>query len=310
LLNTPFDELLATRGVGKKKISSLVKLLARAVASKPDDSLPPGEDEVAVALRESAESNGSAQFDPATVSEAMWSKWRETVRRHQLGDEYLGRLTPSLQDLPTVIWQTPLRQYLDLDLAEIRQLKTHGEKRVRVVLEVFSRVHDALANFKVNDSYDVVLAPKFIRPIEHWVNQYLAREELPSVKTLRGGLTIPLLAQLDNDAGSTVTELARQRIGVADAPMSVRQQAKEMGVTRARVYQLLDECGRVMSVRWPAGGWLLASFREKMHSGGAGPDALQMIDSLVDLFYPGQSDAARAVDGIPPADGVTPIAAP
>jgi hypothetical protein len=73
---------------------------------------------------------------------------------------------------------------------------------------------------------------------------------------------------------------------------------------------LLDECARVTNVRWPAGGWLLASFREKLHAGGAGPAALQMIDSLVDLFYPGQSDAARGLDGIAPADGIEPITTP
>ena len=35
-----------------------------------------------------------------------------------------------------MIWNKSLGNYVDRSLAEIRQLRTHGEKRVRVVLEV------------------------------------------------------------------------------------------------------------------------------------------------------------------------------
>ena len=52
--------------------------------------------------------------------------------------------SPSLQELPTVIWNSPLSTFLDYSLAELRQLKTYGEKRVRVVLEVFHAVHEAV----------------------------------------------------------------------------------------------------------------------------------------------------------------------
>ena len=36
-----------------------------------------------------------------------------------------------------VIWNTPLGAYTHFTLGEIRAMKTHGEKRVRAILEVF-----------------------------------------------------------------------------------------------------------------------------------------------------------------------------
>ena len=43
------------------------------------------------------------------------------------------------------IWHVPLGHYVNQSVAEIRQLKTHGEKRVRVVLEVFYIVHELVS---------------------------------------------------------------------------------------------------------------------------------------------------------------------
>ena len=45
-----------------------------------------------------------------------------------------------------------------------------------------------------------------------------------------------------------------------------------MGVTRARVYQLLEECEQAIEVRWPQGRCLLTLLRQKgeRHIAGCG----------------------------------------
>ena len=55
-------------------------------------------------------------FDATIVSEALWTNWCDTVHRFGLGPEKLGRLAPSLQALPTVIWHTRLEDYSDRSL--------------------------------------------------------------------------------------------------------------------------------------------------------------------------------------------------
>ena len=175
LLSTPFSDLSSTRGIGQKKIGSLVKLLHRATHDTPP-AVPYGLKELADELERDGESIPSVTtsgFDPTLVSEALWAQWCETVERFHLGREPLGRLAPSLQSLPTVIWDRPLGTYTGHTLSEIRQLKTHGEKRVRVVLEVFFSVHQAMQDDepRPHPHLALTLVPAFVPPVD----QFMAR---------------------------------------------------------------------------------------------------------------------------------------
>lgn len=292
LLATPFEELSATPGIGQKKISSLVKLLSRATKDHPP-AVPFGLAELSEASKKAAtiekpRRQGSG-FDPSIVSEALWSEWRQTVVDHGLGHEKLGRLAPTLQALPTVIWHTPLDAYVNHTVAEIRQLKTHGEKRVRVVLEVFYLVHEMLSGAGTAEHLALRIVPKFVLPLEDWVAKILHSGDLPSRDEVAQNLTLPLLHQIHNDAGPTIHELSEGRLGVSGPPQSVRQQAKRMGVTRARVYQLLEDCGRVMEVRWPEGQQLLAQLEAKLHAEGADEPSQALFRATRELFYPGKT---------------------
>ena len=72
-----------------------------------------------------------------------------------------------------------------------------------------------------------------------------------------------------------------------------------MGVTRARVYQLLEDCSRVMEVRWPEGQQLMAQLEAKFHAEATGQDDLHLLHATRELFYPGKhtlSDEEGAAD--------------
>ncbi len=290
LLATPFEELSATPGIGQKKISSLVKLLSRATKDHPP-AVPFGLSEISESKRPATVDKprrAATTFDPSIVSEALWSDWQQTVIKHGLGCEKLGRLAPTLQALPTVIWHTPLEHYVNHTVAEIRQLKTHGEKRVRVVLEVFYLVHDMFSGHDADQHLALRIVPKFIVPIENWISQVLEGDGLPSSDEVRDHLVIPLLDQLAIDAGATIHQLSEGRLGIKGSAQSVRQQAKQMGVTRARVYQLLEDCSRVMDVRWPEGMQLLAHLGARFHTAQTNQDEYRLFRAAYELFYPGK----------------------
>ncbi len=305
LLATPFEELSATPGIGQKKISSLVKLLSRATKDHPP-AVPFGLTELnepgkkSVAVEKPRRSGAGTSFDPSIVSEALWAQWQETVIKHGLGREQLGRLAPTLQALPTVIWHTPLDQYVNHTVAEIRQLKTHGEKRVRVVLEVFYLVHEMLSTAGTDQHLALRIVPRFTLPIEQWISEALDRPDVPSADEVRDHLAVPLLNQISIDAGPTIHELSQGRLGVTGVPQSVRQQAKRMGVTRARVYQLLEDCSRVMEVRWPQGEELLARLETKLHAEGNDSGALRLFRATRELFYPGKHKLSDEETASPP----------
>jgi hypothetical protein len=212
------------------------------------------------------------------------------VRLHGIGNEKLGRLAPSLQALPTVIWESQLGFYLDKSLTDVRELKTHGEKRVLAVLEVFHSVYRMLGAV-ASTGLAVRLSPRLIAGVEDWMAEAKARESAPRHEELVEKLCEPLLKQLDLDVGSTVCGLARARLGVGSTPKSVREQSREMGVTRARIYQLLEDCHRTMSVRWPEGKRLLDEFAQRMDQLYSSAESANLVGSLRELLFPLKFDA-------------------
>lgn len=292
LLSRSLEDLLATPGVGQKKIGGLITLLKRALRSSPLDTDFGLEGEGERRRRSKKVSTG-AGFDPAVVSEELWSRWRDTVKRCGITSYSLGKLSPSLQSLPTVIWHTKLGEYVDLTLEKVRNLRTHGEKRVHAILEIFCGVHEALATATLQDHLEIVLQPKFVPRISQWVAAALGAKEAPSAEELRDNLAKPLLAQIDVDLGKQIAKLASARVSLSRNAPSVRTQAKRMGVTRARVYQLLDDCGKVMEVRWPEGRWLLAPMGSQLAQ-AEDVEALGLYRAILDLFYPQVRAAERA----------------
>jgi hypothetical protein len=281
LLTRPLEELMSTPGVGQKKILGFFDLLKRASkATSPDAPFGLAANDA----KKSKEVSAAVGFDAAIVSEALWSTWCETVQRFSLGPEKLGRLAPTLQSLPTVIWHTRLEDYANRSLAQIRRLRTHGEKRVNAILEIFCTVHEAVATTTLQENIDVLLVPRFIPPLVRWLNETILESDVPNVEELHKFVVRPMIAQVRIDLGAQVADLAAARLSLDVNAPSVKQQADAIGVTRARVYQLLEDCAKVMDVRWPEGRWMLAPLTTRF--GSSRPEAIGLLHGICDLFYP------------------------
>jgi hypothetical protein len=283
LLSQPFDELISTPGVGHKKILGFFDLLKRAAKAQAPD-VPFGLSNSQEAARKQPKTTPTGGFDASIVSESLWSQWCETVHRNGLGHEKLGRLAPSLQSLPTVIWHSRLEEYADRSLADIRSLKTHGEKRLHAILEVFCTAHEALSTSTLQENIDLVLVPRFIPPMTRWLMDAVARPDLPPVDEIHQHIVKPMVNQIKLDLGDQVAGLAATRLCLDENAPSVKQQAETIGVTRARVYQLLEDCAKVMDVRWPEGRWLFAPLASRF--GSSDPETIGLVHGIVDLFFP------------------------
>ncbi|MCI0335079.1 MAG: hypothetical protein L0228_17865 [Planctomycetes bacterium] len=286
LLSQPLDELMATPGVGQKKIIGFFDLLKRASKATSPDA-PFGLSHDAKKQRPAPAASG---FDASIVSESLWAQWCETVNRYGMGPEKLGRLAPTLQALPTVIWHSRLEEYADRSLADIRSLKTHGEKRVNAILEVFCTVHEALATATLQENVDVVIMPRFVPPLTRWLLETVGQPDLPPVDDLHQHIVKPMINQIKIDLGDQVAGLAAARLCLDENSPSVKQQAQTIGVTRARVYQLLEDCAKVMDVRWPEGRWLFAPLATRF--GSSDPETIGLVHGIVDLFFPPQRDSS------------------
>jgi len=302
LLNTPFVELSATPGIGSKKIRSFVQLLTRAANTDPSElssGICPSPENGKSAPSKAAHADG---FDPGSVSEVVWEQWRATVVRWEIGDQPLGRFAPSLKSMTRVIWNSPLDTYVNRTLAEIRGMKTHGEKRVRAILEVFYGLHKLLSGMERVEHLAVRLLPRRIDEVEAWVSLALQTPCAPDSRDIFDHFVSPLLEQIRADASEPVIRLAENRLGLRGPITSVRQAARTMGLTRARVYQLLNEINDIAVIRWPMGRHQVYELREKFEAEAADRPSVDLTQfrAAIELFYPAnRRGAAGPLDQIP-----------
>ncbi len=283
LIKTPFDNFIRIRGFGGRKIETLVQLLERAVQH---DRPPRGLGVLPPAVKNGGAPGRPLPFDPDQVSEAVWKQWKATIREYEFEGEPLGRFAQSLQELPKVAWAQSLGFYLSRSLAEIRDLRAHGEKRVHAILGVFHTLHDCLKRFPHDCHLNIRLEPRLIGAVEHWCQAAILNPLAIDHHEILRGLATPLMKQLEIDASPDVLSLVLGRLGIEQSPRTVRGQARELGVTRARVYQMLDEASRIMQVRWRAGDKLLRILPTHLQQNEANQEAVSFALRMRDLFYP------------------------
>lgn len=287
LLATPFATLYATPGIGRKKIHTMIELLHRASRR---DALEPRQPHMVVTNNGQAldphhlEQSGGAES--IEVCELTWSQWRENVKQHHLGDEPLGRFAPALWHLPHVIWTTPLSAYLDLSLADMRALKTYGEKRVNAILEIFAALHAILVPVSCGSQLAVRIQPRFTWELENWIDDRMAGSVPPEVEEIQRGFIEPVLAQIQTDGGEALRRLVEGRLGVSGNETSIRVLARDIRLTRARVYQLLDEVHAMMQVRWPAARQCIARFDRWLAERAEGSPEQACFHRAAELFFP------------------------
>lgn len=295
LLDTPFPELASTPGVGRKKIRSLLRLLGRVAHSDPEKIPHETSWTRGNGKPESGGKGVRDVFDPAAVSEVVWTRWRNCVLRHGLDSEPLGRFSPSLRGVTRGIWKRPLADYAEMSLREVRDLKTHGEKRTRAILEAFHCVHKLTAGMGVSEHLAVQVVPRRIGAVEAWVRQALRTPGIPAVEEILERFIRPLLRQIQVDTPGRVAQLAEDRLGLSGPIRPLRAVAKTLGVTRARVYQLLNEINDVVTVRWPCGRGQVHDLQAKFLAEAEqmdDPPNLRQFFAAVELLYPGRRGVA------------------
>jgi hypothetical protein len=140
------------------------------------------------------------------------------------------------------------------------------------------------------------LTPEPIRQLHDWVVDQLAGSQVPSEREVYEQFARPFIGLIKIDCGPTVARLVEERLGVDAEPRSVREQARQLGVTRARIYQLLDDVGRVMSVRWTEGKSNLDRLTAHYSSLEQRQGELRLFFGLCELGFPEKQSVTTAVE--------------
>ena len=279
VLSCTLNELYATPGIGPKKITALIVLLTRATEPVP------GESAAGDAASPEAEQpeKPSATINASAASEPVWAQWRATVRRLGLADGTLGRFASTLEDLPRTLWSTPLGTYVDLSLADLRRLKTHGPKRVAVVLEIFACLHDVGNRLEERPHLSVRFLPRRLAEFDVWVGRCLEQPSLATPEAVQNGLVL-LLDQIQHDLGAqpreVVATLLRQR------SRNLQEMARRLGLNRSSIYELLMNVGAMLGVRWPEGQGRLAVLTDLLARSPGAERQLRLLKAVLALYLP------------------------
>jgi hypothetical protein len=152
-----------------------------------------------------------------------------------------------------------------------------------------------LGNIDADGHLTMRLVPRLVARLEGWIHQALRQDGGPSFDELKHALAEAILLQVDLDTGPTVVELVRGRMGIDGQPQNVRQQSRRLGVTRARIYQLLEDCSKLFEVRWPCGRlWL---DRLTRHCEGRGDEkCVTLLHTISELLYPEKFERPEEAD--------------
>jgi hypothetical protein len=279
LLASSFDELYGTAGIGRKKVATLLRLLERVA----DNSKP----EASEALHEAdgqADLPGTSSAGELAVSEAIWHQWCERLTKLGLINEPLGHLAPSLQELPRSIWITPLGDFLCISLADLRELKTFGTKRVQAVIDVVASIYTSIAAVATNDHLAVRLVPRCVERIEAWMQQAFADLAAIDAASVSEGLIAPIKERIVIDGGEKLALVAEARLAPKTSVVNIRQIAFRLTVTPSRIYQLLDDIRAIVQLRWPRGEAQLRDLHEHMSSAGCDAIAIELVAAAHSLF--------------------------
>lgn len=287
ILQTPFETLRGTPGVGQRKLRTLICLLERVRATPPQVLCDRAGATDATTSRWTY--GLSEDFDPHKVSDVLWEQWRQTVCRLGIEDEPLGRFAGSLRSLVRTLWWQPLRQYMNCTLAELHKLRVHGERRINSILEVFYHIHQLARDIPADTPLSFRLAPRAILKAESWVARTLTEVKNSfTLQALQTELVAPLLAQLRADAKPILAEIAQARLESSPGGNSIRQIARRFQLTRARIYQLLHEIAEIVHVRWPTGRYLVRLLRDRLqqeHTLNETAVAVNQLNLCLETFF-------------------------
>jgi hypothetical protein len=173
----------------------------------------------------------------------------------------------------------------------MRALKTHGEKRVSAVLEVFAALQVLLSPHRPAPHLIFCIVPRFVGEINRWIKSVQHDPAAVDAQEIRRCFVEPLMAQIETDAGPDVLQLAKIRLHLDESGDTIRDIAHRKGVTRARVYQQLGEIAAIMHVRWPEGFAIAKDFQAMLHARQSDHEELRLLDAVVELFFPCERDA-------------------
>ena len=282
ILAAPFAELARVPGVGVRRIEKVLGVLERAHREALAEKEP------AATPASSSRVPPPAPFLTESLGAVEWRNWCGLLRAHRMEHDALGQYAGSLSDLPQGVWASPLNEYCDLTLFELRYKL--APKAFEQILALIAEIVRALRESPPDLPFATRFTPVPIRDASAWIRAVLRYEAIPGTASIRAGFLEPLLTLFGNDLGADAVAMLRRRIGVDGPPETLERIAIDAGLTRERVRQITARAFEVLRIRWPEGRVLVGEAYGLFRAATGVAEQLALFRAVIEaMFDPGDT---------------------
>ena len=204
-----------------------------------------------------------------------------------VGSRTAGPLRPQLAEHDSRDLEHAAGSLYGHTLGEIRVMKTHGEKRVRAILEVFHSLHVVIANMGLREHLTVNIVPRLIEQVEQWTGHVLqtpgtpSQEEISRTSSVRSWSRSAATPRSKSPPWRSTDWAFLSRSAACDRPPARWDSTRRSRLSTAQRDQ------RHHDVRWPLGRHQVYELRDKLLAGtSAGlelPPPLAQFGAVVEL---------------------------
>ncbi len=236
-------KIRATPSVGETKLRKLLDVLERACGEirkstrEPATIRPgagdalhrPNDSRIGTSGHQASEdprhqgpgSRRVARSEVQEIDEVEWGGLCRIAVTHHLDHYPLGRLATSLRYLPSSLWKVPVEFYTKRSLAEISRLPRHGERRWKLIVDVFRSLGRSLLTIPLDSHLKVCVVSAPIRDVSAWIENVLLQERVPETDEMHHCLAQRLINRIpghQRSGGSRTTPEPPRTVGRSRLP--------------------------------------------------------------------------------------------
>ncbi|MDP1564447.1 MAG: hypothetical protein Q8M16_23955 [Pirellulaceae bacterium] len=323
VVETGIGELRNVRGIGRKKLRTLMDVIERAV----EDIELCIQNEMLVSSQ-SPEELGQQRSDPvktwphhlnlnlSTIAEFdavdraaadntylelscdEWTAICHAIKQAGFETYTFGRLVRSHRKFVARYLNKSVATVTDLSFEEFMEFKrTKPTLAKKSFGEIFRLARiGAIGEREPTFSFHLTAGP--IGRVAKWVEHVLGGSDVPEYRSIGNHLLFPLIEQVKIDLGTRTVKMLKRRIGYLRKPETLNQIAAPLELTRERVRQILMTVRRSIHLRWPDGKLAVQRIYQKCIDTQQPARSSRLVRRIMSLIFDEGSSFASTVGQI------------
>lgn len=247
LLNSSFEQLADTPGVGLRKLAMLIELLERVRESSCDGST--------LAMNSNRHPTMTSKQKTSSLSKrSQWLKDVAAIRRAGLEDVPLGRLAPSLIAIPRSLWETPLSRFTALEYESLFSIPYFGPRRIESVISIVGDTAHIAGQARGSDPLDELVLTPQIQKAQCYLGSWIQSGKKLIYEAVVRELVGTLMEQLAVDNGRRAVVVACHLLNVPLEREYATNGIDVCGIeemSRPRISQIKNDIYEIFKIRWP-----------------------------------------------------------